>query len=143
MSAQQLVQILRSGVGARRLFSLTTAEMRGVVATCRVDGGSPSRRPWEAREYELLRDALYNHYTKVYVGLVSAVTITDLNSEVQTIFFSIPPDAPTLLDVSRFKSYQFPALDEELGGVVVQKCWAGKYKSTDEVVRELKEMNMA
>jgi hypothetical protein len=71
MSAQQLVQILRSGVGARRrdvitqLFSLTAAEMRGVVATCRVDGRSPSRRPWDAREYELLRDALYNHYTKV------------------------------------------------------------------------------
>ncbi|MCJ1478789.1 hypothetical protein MMC13_007473 [Lambiella insularis] len=40
--------------------------------------------------------------------------------------------------VSRFKSYQFPALDEEL---VVQKCWAGKYESADEVVRELKEMN--
>lgn len=45
--------------------------------------------------------------------------------------------------VSRFKSYQFPVLDEELGGVVVRKCWAGKYESADEVVHELKEMNMA
>ena len=71
VSAHQLVQILRSGVGTRhrdvitQLFSLTAAEMRGAVATCRVDGRSPSRIPWDAREYELLRDALYNHYTKV------------------------------------------------------------------------------
>jgi hypothetical protein len=103
MSVKQLVQILRSGVGARRrgvitqLFSLTAAQMRGVVATCRVDGRCPSRRPWEAPEYELLRDALYNHYTKVNVELVPAVTITDLNSKVQTIFFLILSDASTLL----------------------------------------------
>ena len=44
--------------------------------------------------------------------------------------------------VNRFKSHQFPALDEKLGGVVVQKCWAGKYESADEVVHDLKEVNM-
>jgi hypothetical protein len=103
MSVQQLVHILRSGVGTRRrgvitqLFSLTAAQMRGVVATCRVDGRSPSCRPWDAREYELLRDALYNHYIKINVGLIFAVTITDLNSEIQTIFSLILPDALTLL----------------------------------------------
>jgi hypothetical protein len=122
MSAQQLVQILRSGVGARRrgvitqLFSLSAAEMRGVVATCRVDGRSPSRKPWDAHEYELLRDALYNHYTKVNFVLISAATITDLNSEVQTIFFLIPPDAPTLLSrlTSRFLGHNLSDLPVRL-----------------------------
>ena len=45
--------------------------------------------------------------------------------------------------VSRFKAGQFPALAEELGGAVVRKCWAGKYESADEVVHDLKKVNMA
>jgi serine/threonine protein kinase len=77
---------------------------------------------------------------------------TDIFALGSAIYFIIEGHPPfpeldsrkdTLEIVSRFKSYQFPALDEELGGVVVEKCWAGKYESADEVLRELKDMNMA
>ncbi|MCJ1382442.1 hypothetical protein MMC17_005555 [Xylographa soralifera] len=43
---------------------------------------------------------------------------------------------------SQFTAGRFPALDEELWGEVVQKCWTGKYESADEVVHGLKNINM-
>ncbi|MCJ1473155.1 hypothetical protein MMC13_001806 [Lambiella insularis] len=58
-------------------------------------------------------------------------------------FPELDPWKDTLEIVSRFKAGRFPALDEELCGEVVQKCWAGKYESADEVVHGLKNMNMA
>jgi hypothetical protein len=44
---------------------------------------------------------------------------------------------------SRFKTKQFPALDDVRGGNVVKKCWAGEYKSADELVHNLEKMTIA
>jgi hypothetical protein len=77
---------------------------------------------------------------------------TDIFTLRSAIYFIIKGHPPfpeldsrmdTLKIISRFNSYQFPALDKELGGMIVQKCWAGKYESADEVVYELKELDMA
>ena len=45
--------------------------------------------------------------------------------------------------VSRFKTKQFPALDDVRGGDVVRKCQAREYESADEVVHDLEKMTMA
>lgn len=44
--------------------------------------------------------------------------------------------------VARFKTKQFPDLDDVRGGDVVKKCWAGEYESADEVVHDLEEMTI-
>jgi hypothetical protein len=38
---------------------------------------------------------------------------------------------------SRFRSQDFPVLDEALGGKIIRDCWAGNYKTAGEVVRDL------
>ncbi|OCL04049.1 kinase-like protein [Glonium stellatum] len=40
----------------------------------------------------------------------------------------------------RFKTGQFPPLGEAQGGGVVKRCWAGQYKSAENVVRDLEEL---
>jgi hypothetical protein len=49
----------------------------------------------------------------------------------------------TLAIINRFKAGQFPVLNKKLGGKVMHKYWAGRYKAADKIVYKLKKINIA